>query len=423
MSKLKKSFIRTEQFPASDMPPPPPPPPPTLLEDALVEKPGRLHLLESLSSVGESDDSSSVSSESSTATVRPLQAKNLSARPQGPAASRKRSSTLEPLPWSSFFSQELYLDRSSSEERVVYHAYFTPPSISGPLFVTHHGAGSTGRSFAALAAAIKERLPAAGMLSPDARGHGDTVVEGADEGSALDLSLATLSRDAIEVVQSVREKLGWSQLPPIVLVGHSLGGAVVTEVARSRALGDQLLGHAVLDVVEGSAMDALQSMQAYLSTRPSTFPTLSKAIEWHVRSRTVRNTSSARVSVPALVQEHREPGSDASRWDWRTDLASTQPFWEGWFDGLSKKFLEARGGKLLLLAGTDRLDKELMIGQMQGKYQLAVIPEAGHFIHEDAPDKTASILVEFYKRNDRSTLVLPPKVSDLLKAKQDPNFC
>jgi hypothetical protein len=34
--------------------------------------------------------------------------------------------------------------------------------------------------------------------------------------------------------------------------------------------------------------------------------------------------------------------------------------------GLSKKFLAARGGKLLLLAGTDRLDKELMIGQMQG---------------------------------------------------------
>ena len=49
-----------------------------------------------------------------------------------------------------------------------------------------------------------------------------------------------------------------------------------------------------------------------------------------------------------------------------TDLAKTEPFWESWFVGLSKKFLEARGGKLLLLAGTDRLDKELMIGQMQG---------------------------------------------------------
>jgi protein phosphatase methylesterase 1 len=35
---------------------------------------------------------------------------------------------------------------------------------------------------------------------------------------------------------------------------------------------------------------------------------------------------------------------------------------------LSRKFLDARGGKLLLLAGTDRLDKELMIGQMQGMF-------------------------------------------------------
>ena len=58
--------------------------------------------------------------------------------------------------------------------------------------------------------------------------------------------------------------------------------------------------------------------------------------------------------------------------------------------GLSKKFLQARGGKLLILAGTDRLDRELIIGQMQGKYQLVVLPEVGHFLHEDAPAKTAS---------------------------------
>jgi protein phosphatase methylesterase 1 len=98
---------------------------------------------------------------------------------------------------------------------------------------------------------------------------------------------------------------------------------------------------------------------------------------------------------------------------WRTNLAETKPFWENWFIGLSRKFLEARGGKLLLLAGTDRLDKELMIGQMQGKYQLQVLPEAGHFIQEDQPAKTAQILVDFYKRNDRSALVLPPKVADM----------
>ena len=53
---------------------------------------------------------------------------------------------------------------------------------------------------------------------------------------------------------------------------------------------------------------------------------------------------------------------------------------------------------------------------VSGKYALQVFPEAGHFIHEDLPERTAEALVEFYKRNDRSTLVLPPKVSDLIKA-------
>lgn len=49
----------------------------------------------------------------------------------------------------------------------------------------------------------------------------------------------------------------------------------------------------------------------------------------------------------------------------------------------------------------------------QGKYQLQVLPEAGHFIQEDQPAKTAQILVDFYKRNDRGALVLPPKVADM----------
>lgn len=50
-----------------------------------------------------------------------------------------------------------------------------------------------------------------------------------------------------------------------------------------------------------------------------------------------------------------------------------------------------------------------------GKYALQVFPEAGHFIHEDIPEQTAVSLADFYRRNDRSALVLPPKVSELLK--------
>jgi protein phosphatase methylesterase 1 len=308
----------------------------------------------------------------------------------------------------------------------------------------------TGHFFSVPYSPETQLLPSAGFLSLDARGHGSTTItplshpQNAPQNTPLDLSLSTLTTDLLTVLTLTKASQFWHSLPPLLLIGHSLGGAVVTSLAyqHSEEL-TSLLGYAVLDVVEGSAIDALQSMQTYLSTRPLGFSSLASGIEWHIRSRTIRNSLSARVSVPGLLtdtspdprlsEDQKEVQLDPNYstslptlkdskptkifpWTWRTDLGVTQPFWEDWFVGLSKKFLEANGGKLLLLAGTDRLDKELMIGQMQGKYALQVFPEAGHFIHEDLPTKTAGVLVDFYKRNDRSTMVLPPKVSDLLRA-------
>ncbi|KAG6004254.1 putative carboxyl methyl esterase [Claviceps pusilla] len=352
------------------------------------------------------DDSSSASSVSSTGTVIPTPSQKLFARPQGVA----RGKTLQPVPWTTYFERELYLE-SSELPGLRFHAYLTSPVGKGPLFVAHHGAGSSGLSFAVVSSEIRKRIPTAGILAMDCRGHGSTV---SPEGPDLDLRLATLAGDLYLVIQSTKVQMGWPDLPPVILVGHSLGGAVVTELAHMGTLGPSLLAYAVLDIVEGSAMDALQSMQTYLSTRPGGFTSVETAIDWHVRSRTIRNSVSARTSVPALLR--RDKTVDASRpWRWRTNLGTTQAFWEGWFAGLSKKFLEAKGGKLLLLAGTDRLDTELTIGQMQGKYALQLFADAGHFIHEDLPEQTAISLCDFYQRNDRSALVLPPKVSDLLR--------
>lgn len=274
-----------------------------------------------------------------------------------------RGRTFAQIPWTTYFERELFLKPSADDaSSPTLHAYLTSPVDKGPLFVMHHGAGSSGLSFAVVSSEIRKRLPAAGLLSLDARGHGETMNP---DGNELDLSLSTLSSDLLSAVTKTKAEMKWKELPAIILVGHSLGGAVVTELAKSGALGNALLGYAVLDVVEGSAMDALQSMQTYLSTRPTGFASLETGIEWHVRSRTVRNSISARTSVPALLRRDEKDGGSRP-WRWKTDLASTQPFWENWFVGLSKKFLEARGGKLLLLAGTDRLDTELTIGQMQG---------------------------------------------------------
>lgn len=272
-------------------------------------------------------------------------------------------------------------------------------------------------------------MPNAGILSIDARGHGATVVEGLHgsefKNEVFDVSLETLTDDLITVVQKTKEVMNWPTMPPLILIGHSLGGSVVTSVAAKGTLGPSLLGYAVLDIVERTAIEALANMAGYLKTRPASFPTVEAGIQWHVRSGGLKNLESARVSVPPLLtlghsgrygeMDGTASSSRRQRYDWRTDLASTEPFWTAWFEGLSARFLNSRGGKLLLLAGTERLDKEMMIGQMQGKYALQIFPEAGHFLHEDQPEKTAQSIVEFYRRNDRSALVLPPKVSELLK--------
>lgn len=64
---------------------------------------------------------------------------------------------------------------------------------------------------------------------------------------------------------------------PIILVGHSMGGAVAV---RAAPLITNLCGVGVIDVVEGTAMDALTSMQSFLRSRPSNFSTISQAVEW-----------------------------------------------------------------------------------------------------------------------------------------------
>ncbi|KAI5305965.1 Transcription initiation factor TFIID subunit 5 [Ascosphaera pollenicola] len=352
----------------------------------------------------EAEECLSESSVSSAGTIRAGSIPNIFARP---SRHMSKHDGLKPLSWMEFFDQELYLEEDYQGQHINHHVYLTAPRGSAPLFVTHHGAGSSGLTFAAIALELKKILPDAGILSLDCRDHGETTVVNADGSRpGLDLCLDTLSRDLISVVKLTQQRMYWDDLPDIVLVGHSLGGAVVTDVAKKGELGQSVLAYTVLDVVEGSAMEALQSMGAYLATRPADFSSVESAIQWHTRSRTIRNVISARVCVPSLI--YHDGSNDEHPWKWRTDLRATKPFWENWFNGLSKKFLEARGGKLLLLAGTDRLDKELIIGQMQ---------ESGHFIQEDQPAKTAQVLADFYKRNDRSALVLPPKVGDIMASR------
>ncbi|KAL9109629.1 MAG: hypothetical protein Q9187_008142, partial [Circinaria calcarea] len=274
MSDLQRAFAKAK---LAGLPFEPPMPPDLVQggeeeEEAEVEE--RDDYFRPLPNPMQEDDSSSASSASSAGTIRPSPSKHLFARPKGidiliqglrsnafrPPRSTNGRNALDKLPWSDFFAQEFHLERKTDELKIVHHVYLTPPVAKGPLFVTHHGAGSSGLSFAVCASEIRKVLPNAGVLSLDAREHGETTIQdmqGDSQASTTkdkdvyNLALETLSDDLIHVIRLTQEKMAWPELPGLVLVGHSLGGAVVTEAAKSGRLGNAVLGYAVLDVVEG----------------------------------------------------------------------------------------------------------------------------------------------------------------------------
>lgn len=80
-------------------------------------------------------------------------------------------------------------------------------------------------------------------------------------------------------VSKVLEAMYPENPPPIMIVGHSMGGAIAIHISNLRLI-PTLLGCVVIDVVEGTAMEALASMQSFLRSRPSHFKSIHHAIEW-----------------------------------------------------------------------------------------------------------------------------------------------
>lgn len=97
---------------------------------------------------------------------------------------------------------------------------------------------------------------------------------------------------------------------------------------------------------KGTAMEALPSMMSIINARPSTFKSLPDAIGWQyeiffhilvswlvlkkiycsVHSGTVKNITSARMSVPSLVKKIE---NDPEKYTWRTNLHKTEKYWKG----------------------------------------------------------------------------------------------
>ena len=287
----------------------------------------------------------------------------------------------------------------------------------GPNIICLHGAGHSGLSFAPLALINKDYR----IISFDFRGHGFNT-----QSPYNDFSEKTLINDTMQVLNHIHEKYPEENL---ILLGHSMGGSIATktcceilkEEEKYKELYKKMQGLIVIDVVEGTAMDALPFMENIVNNRPNKFNSIQKGIEYMYKSGTIKNIESARISVPPLLKEEKNEKTGKTVYKFKTNLLDSKPFWNEWFIGLTKAFLSCNIPKMLMLAGIERMDKDLTIAQMQGKYKLSIMRNVGHVMHEDKPDEAMKFIKEFVKtfRITAKETEMKPIIGKL--GNQDPN--
>lgn len=164
------------------------------------------------------------------------------------------------------------------------------------------------------------------MISFDFRGHGSNQL-----GEGEDLSQETLIDDTLKVLAYVDEKYPDDT---IILIGHSMGGSIATKTSakifkdkeKYSSLYEKIHGLIVIDVVEGTAMEALPFMESIVKSRPKKFDSEADGIEYMFKSGTIKNLESARISVPSLLKEATDDKGQRS-FQWRTNLLSSQKYW------------------------------------------------------------------------------------------------
>lgn len=126
----------------------------------------------------------------------------------------------------------------------------------------------------------------------------------------------TLIQDLYEITKAIASKFTDYRF---IIVGHSMGGAIAAKFVQKYESDEELRIKAliVLDVVEGSAIDALPNMNTIIESRPKSFKSIKEALSWSLTSRTLLNKHSAKISVPMMITQQND------EFVWKCDLKKT----------------------------------------------------------------------------------------------------
>ena len=192
-----------------------------------------------------------------------------------------------------------------------------------------HGAGYTGVCWGPFLRLLQKNTPKVLIISIHLRGHG---ISG---GSCSQMSLSNLVNDAL-LFQKYSEHL------PTLLVGHSLGGAIVANVSHKW---DNCIGIVMLDITEESALSSVNSMEPLLQNRPKSFSSLEEAAKWLFK------TANPSIHQLETVYYQVEKSDDDGLYHWNIPLLDSKPFWREWFVGMNNAFLSATFPLKILILG------------------------------------------------------------------------
>jgi pimeloyl-ACP methyl ester carboxylesterase len=232
-----------------------------------------------------------------------------------------------------------------------------------------HGFLGTGRNLRSLAVAWSQADTSRRFLLPDLTGHGASprLPPGA--------TLSTLAADVVETARAA------GLVGPLVLVGHSLGGRV-SLAASLRAPGD-VASVALLDIAPSSIPTALSESGKVMEKLRDAPP--SAPDRRAMRAELTGRGLSGHLSDWLLMNLESVPEGGVR---WRFDRESLAEFHgrvngEDLWAALTRpgaKVRCIRGGRAHYVSDEDLARMESL------GCPVATLPEAGHFVHVDAPD-------------------------------------
>lgn len=239
------------------------------------------------------------------------------------------------------------------------------------------GSGANWRTFARQITAAK---PEWGALLVDIRLHGES------QGFPPPHTVAAAAKDVVDACAD--KTIG-------AVLGHSFGGKVAIECARSLPALEHLF---VVDSTPGARLDyrgssGVRAIVELLRELPDHFPDRNAFTQWAV------DRGVGRPTAMWLAMNIR---ADADgRFVFRVDVPSIRLMMEDYFASDVWDVIEKGSQQTHLISGgksevLDAADQER--GHALPRCTVDVIPEAGHWVHVDAPDALRDLVLGYLSR-------------------------